>query len=114
MGTAFRDGGYYENTATAEYDAQWTPLFGTVTSYSNIALLYTDSQIGQVQNFDENTFSNDFRFAIYPKFNLVAGGIFDKIDYFQDNRGYTEYTLDGGVDWQALPNVSVSLRGALR
>jgi hypothetical protein len=92
-------------------NAQWTPLFGTLTDYSNTALLYNDQDIAQVQNYDENTISNDFRFAFFPKYNFALGLIFDNLDYLQDNRGYTEYTADTGVDWQALPNLSVSVRG---
>jgi hypothetical protein len=111
VGTPFVNGQYFENTATAEFDAQWTPLFGTTTSYSNVALLYQDSEISKFQNYDENTISQDFRFAVYPKYNLVANGTFDDTDYFEFDRGYRDVTLDVGVDWQALPNISVSVRG---
>ena len=109
-GSPFVNGSYFANTATANFEAQWTPLFGTSTSYSNILVLYQESQIGTVQNNDENTFSHDFRFAVFPKINLTAGAIYDNVTYFQDSRGYSSYTLDGGVDWQALPNVSVTVR----
>ena len=111
VGTVFRNGEYYENIATAQFSAQWTPLFGTLTDYSNTALLYNDQAISQFQNYDENTISNDFRFAFFPKYNYVLGLILDHLDYFEDARGYTEYTVDTGIDWQALPNLSVSVRG---
>jgi hypothetical protein len=109
-GTPYRNGEYFVNTATAEFDAQWTPLFGTATSYSNVAFLYSEGDIAKEQNFDENTFSNDFRFAVYPKYNLVAGVIFDDIDYFETSRGYTDYTGNVGLDWAALPSLTFSGR----
>ena len=111
VGTPFRNGAYFENTATADFNAQWTPLFGTATSYSNVAILYDDSEVARFQNEDENTLANDFRFAVYPKFNLTAGFIVDDVDYLEYARGYISSTLDGGVDWQALPNVTLDVRG---
>ena len=111
VGTPFRNGGYFENTATAEFDAQWTPLFGTSTSYSNVAIVYQDSEVAKFQNEDENTISNDFRFAVYPKYNFTAGFIVDDLDYFQYDRGYVNSTLDVGLDWQALPGLSLGIRG---
>ena len=110
VGTVFRNGAYFQNTFTAQFDAQWTPLFGTETSYSNVAIVYEDNQVARFQNEDENTLANDFRFAIYPKYNLTAGFIVDDVDYFRYDRSYVNTTLDGGLDWQALPSLSVSGR----
>jgi hypothetical protein len=111
VGTPFRSGTYYLNTALAVFNAQWTPLFGTSTSYSNIAIYYNDSQIATFQNNDENTVAQDFRFAFAPKFNFVFGGIYDNVDYFDFDRGYTNYTGDVGLDWQALPSLAIGVRG---
>jgi hypothetical protein len=111
VGTPFVNGSYYLNTATVVFNGQWTPLFGTSTSYSNVAIHYTDSTIGTFQNSDENTAAQDFRFAFAPKFNFIFGGIYDNIDYVDSNRGYTNYTGDIGVDWQALPSLSLGIRG---
>ncbi len=110
VGTPFRNGGYFINTATADLEAQWAPKFSTSTNYANVAILYEDSQIGGNQNYDENTLTHDFRFALLPKFNFTAGGIFDDTEYFQSDRSFTNYTGDVGVDWQALPNLSASAR----
>jgi hypothetical protein len=110
IGTVFRDGAYYTNTFTGVFNAQWTPVFATSTSYSNISIFYTDSAIATAQNSDENTLAQDFRFALQPKVNLVVGGIFDDIDYFEISRGYTDYTGNVGLDYQALPNLSVGFR----
>jgi hypothetical protein len=111
IGSPFVSGSYFANTAGGDFDAQWTRLFGTTTSYSNIAILYDQASIGTVQNSDENTLSQDFRFAIAPKYNFVTGFIFDRVDYFGDIRGYTNYTIDAGLDWQVLPTLSLDIRG---
>jgi hypothetical protein len=111
VGTVFRNGGYFTNDATVEFNAQWTPLFGTATTYSNISIFYQNGDIAQYQNSNENTVSQDLRFAVQPKVNLIAGGIFDDIDYFNLDRGYADYTGDIGVDWQILPSMSLGVRG---
>jgi hypothetical protein len=110
IGTVNRAGGYYSNIATAEFTAQWTPLFGTVTSYSNNFITYEDQQIGNSQDSDENTASQDFRFAFWPSVTFAVGAIYDNISYFDTNRGFSNYTGDTGLDWQVLPSVSVGFR----
>jgi hypothetical protein len=110
VGTVNRAGGYYINTATAEFTAQWTPLFGTVTSYSNIFDKYEDQSVGADQNSDENTVSQDFRFAFWPTVTFAVGGIYDNIFYFDSPRGYSNYTGNTGLDWQALPSLSLGFR----
>jgi putative beta-barrel porin BBP2 len=111
VGTPFVDGSYFLNTASVLFNGQWTPLFGTSTSYSNIYLDYENSTVGDFQNSDENTVAQDFRFAFAPKFNFIFGGIYDNIDYFNFDRGYTNYTGDIGLDWQALPSLALGIRG---
>jgi hypothetical protein len=110
IGTVARDGGYYSNIATAEFTAQWTPLFGTVTSYSNNFIKYENQSIGEEQNSDENTFSQDLRFAFWPSVTFAVGGIYDEISYFDTNRGFSTYTGNTGLDWQVLPSLSVGFR----
>ncbi len=110
VGTVNRAGGYYSNVATAEFTAQWTPLFGTVTSYSNTYDKYENQTIGNDQDSDENTVSQDFRFAFWPTVTFAVGGVYDDIFYFQSPRGYTSYTGNTGLDWQALPSLSLGFR----
>lgn len=109
-GSLYRDGGYVNNLATVDFTAQWTPLFGTVTTYSNSLYDYQNSAIAAGQSSDENIGSEDFRFAILPKINLVFGGIIDNITYDTAHRGYTNFTADTGIDWQALPSLSIGGR----
>ena len=110
IGTVNREGGYYSNIFTGEFTAQWTPLFGTVSSYSNNLIYYEDGAIGAQENSDENTISQDFRFAFWPTVTFAAGLIFDNIDYFQTSRGFTSYTGNVGLDWQTLPSLSLGFR----
>jgi hypothetical protein len=110
LGSTGREGPYYSNIFTGELTAQWTPLFGTVTSYSNNFITYQNQDIGEEQDSDENTFSQDFRFAFWPTVTLAVGGIYDSIDYLHSDRGFANYTGNVGLDWQALPSLSLGFR----
>ena len=80
-GTVFRNGAYYSNTINTAFSAQWTPLFSTLTSFSNTVVKYEDGSIAFEQDYMENTGSQNFSFAILPKVNVVFGGILDTISY---------------------------------
>jgi len=110
-GTAYRSGAYISNIFNGTFNAQWTPLLGTTTTYSNTIIRYDDSQTAATQNSIENTASNNFNFAILPKVSGGFGGIVDDITYETDMRGYTNYTAFAGVQWQILPSMSVVARG---
>ena len=110
LGGVLREGAYYSNIATAEFTAQWTPLFGTVTSYSNNFIRYENSTIGDSQDSDENTVSQDFRFAFWPTVTFAVGAIYDNITYQSTGRGFSNYTGNVGLDYQALPSLSLGFR----
>jgi hypothetical protein len=110
IGTVNFVGGYYDNIFTGEFTAQWTPLFGTITSYSNNFITYENGDVGAVENSEENTISQDFRFAFWPTVTFAAGVILDNIEYLDNPRGYTNYTANTGLDWQALPSLSLGFR----
>jgi hypothetical protein len=110
IGATGREGGYYSNIFTGEFTAQWTPLFGTVTSYSNNFVTYENSTIGDEQDSEENTISQDFRFAFWPTVTFAAGLIYDDIEYLDSPRGFANYTANAGLDWQALPSLSFGFR----
>jgi hypothetical protein len=109
-GTNYQNGPYIANILNGSLSAQWTPLIGTTTGYSNSIVAYEDSQVGNAQNSVENTGSQSIGFAILPKINLSFGGIADDTSYETADRGYTSYTGFTGVSWAALPSVSVSGR----
>lgn len=109
-GTLFRNGAYISNVSSAEFTAQWTPLVGSVTSYSNTLYYYQDQNIATQQNYMENSLNQDVRFSIQPDYTLVFGGIYDTTSYEYLSRGYTNYTGNTGVDWQASPSLVLGVR----
>jgi hypothetical protein len=110
-GTAYNNGTYDANTFNGTLNAQWTPLFGTTTTYSNTIVKYDNAAVAVDQNSMENTGSQNFSFAVLPKISVGFGGIGDNITYDTADRGYTSYTGFFSAQWQALPSVSVSGRG---
>lgn len=110
-GTPYRNGESISNAFTSGFSAQWTPLFGTQTTYSNTVVRYNEQNIAQNEDSIENTGSQSFSFAYLPKISLDFGGIVDNITYDDVTRGYTSYTAFVGGQWQVLPSVSVNARG---
>jgi hypothetical protein len=110
-GTNYQNGPYVANTLNGTFTAQWTPLFGTTTTYANTIVKYDDAAVATDQNSIENTGSQYFGFSILPKISVGFGGIGDNITYDGDARGYTSYTGFIGGGWQALPSLSLSGRG---
>jgi hypothetical protein len=108
VGTLYYSGAYISNTFNGSFNAQWTPLISTVLSYSNTYIDYMSQATAAGQNSVENIGSGTIGFAIYPKINLTFGGIVDDISYDQIDRGYTSLTATTGVNWQALPSLSVN------
>ena len=110
-GTAFRNGAYFFNSFNGSFFAQWTPLFGTTTTYANNFINYQDPTVGDSGDDVENTGSQTFSYALLPKISASIGGIVDNVAYKDDLRGYSNYTAFLGLQWQALPSVSLSVRG---
>jgi hypothetical protein len=110
-GTPFRDGNYVSNAITTDFNAQWTPLFSTTTTFADTVIKYDEAAVAQQENSVENTGSHSFNFAILPKVTASIGGLLDTITYDTADRGYTNYTLFVGGQWQTLPSLSISLRG---
>ncbi len=110
-GTPYRDGENISNAFGAGFNAQWTPLIGSQTTYSNTYVDYLDSAVATGQNSLENTASQTVSFTVVPKISVNFGGIYDTIHYDQITRGYTTYTGFVGGSWTVLPNISASLRG---
>jgi hypothetical protein len=110
-GTLYQSGNYVSNILNGTVNAQWTPLFGTTTTYSNTVIRYDDANVALTQNSIENTGSQLFNFAVLPKVNAGFGGIVDDISYESAQRGYISYTAFIGGQWQILPSMSASARG---
>lgn len=110
-GTNYRNGAYIANTVNGTLSSQWTPLFGTTTTYSNTIVKYDNATVALDQDNVENTGSQVFSFTVAPKVSVNFGGIVDDISYDSSSRGYTSYTGFVGAQWQVLPSLSVSGRG---
>jgi Putative beta-barrel porin 2 len=107
VGTNYYNGAYVSNVANVGLTAQWTPLFGSSTSYTNTVVNYEEASVAQSQNNIENTFSHAFSLTVLPTVSASAGGSIDEIDY-DDSRGYINYTGFGGVQWSASPDLALS------
>jgi hypothetical protein len=108
--TLFRNGNYINNTASLQFNAQWTPKFGTVTTYTNDFFKYEDNNIAFVDNRDVNTVAQDFRFLVLPTLTVVANVTFEDVSYEKILRSYDNFILDGGADWSATPQLTIGGR----
>jgi len=111
VGTNYQNGSYVSNVLNGTLNSQWTPLFGTTSTYSNTIIRYDNANVALVQNSIENTGSQAFIFTIIPKISLSIGAIGDNITYDDVARGYTTYTGFAGPIWQVLPSLNVLVRG---
>jgi hypothetical protein len=110
-GTNYENGPYVTNILNGTFNAQLTPLIGTVTTFSNTVVQYQDTSVGNDQNSIENTGSESVSYALLPKILVSVGGIVDDLSYDVADRGYITYTAFGGGSWQILPSISVTARG---
>ena len=110
-GTNYQDGPYITNTLNGSFTAQWTPLWGTSTNYSNTVTAYEQSSVADSQNSVENTGSQSVSYSILPKIAINAGGTVDSLSYETADRGYTSYTAFIGGSWAALPSLSLTANG---
>ena len=110
-GTPYRNGQNISNAFSSGLSAQWTPLVGAQTTYANTIVRYSDGAVATGQDSMENTASQSVSFSLVPKISVNFGGVFDTITYDDVSRGYTSYSVFVGSTWQALPNVTASLRG---
>jgi hypothetical protein len=110
-GTFYRSGAYLANSFSGSLGAQWTPVFGTTTTFANNIVKYQDPIEAFNQDNVEYTASQTFSLAVLPKLNASIGGIFDDINYDGVLRGYTSYTGFLGGQWSALPSLNFIVRG---
>lgn len=99
---------YTNDKFTASY--MWTPRFSTATSYTLGILHYDDDFIGMFSNRVENTFGNEFRFALQPATLLVAEYRFQVISYEDNNLDTNTHFVLGGFDHSFNPRFNVSVR----
>ena len=106
-GTYYYDGAYISNTFNAALAAQWTPLLGSSTSFTNTVVNYEEASVAQTQNNVENTLSHAFSLTVLPTISASVGATIDEINY-DDSRGYINYTGFGGAQWQPTHDLALS------
>jgi len=110
-GSNYQQGAYVANVLNGTLTAQWTPLIGTTTSYSNTIVRYDEADVADFQDNIENTGTQSVSYAVLPKISASLGGTVDNITYKTSLRGYTTYTGFVGGSWQVLPSLSVTGQG---
>jgi len=98
-----RLGSNYLNEFSAAATAKWTERFSTLTTYRNNYEHYVDSSVGNTNNYDENTLSNDFRITVLPTTTAVVNLTGDRIDYETIPRSNTGFIFSVGADHYLTP-----------
>jgi hypothetical protein len=119
FGTGFnrRSGNYFYTSDKFTLSYLWTPRFSTATSYTFGALLYDNTGITGVGNFEnriENTFGNEFRFLIWPTTTLVAEYRIQFVAYQSNNSDAVNQFILAGFDHSFSPRFSASFRGGFQ
>lgn len=101
--TQRRLGDNYVNEFSAAGTAKWTERFSTLTTYRNNYRHYVDSGLGSVNDYVENTLSNDFRLTVLPTTTAVINVTGDRIDYDTIPRSNTGVIVSVGADHYISP-----------
>ncbi|MEM1060365.1 MAG: outer membrane beta-barrel protein [Verrucomicrobiota bacterium] len=109
------DGTRIVNTTSVQLGVEWTPLFGTTTTYDLSYYAYDNSGLANTSDRIFQSINQDFRFLIWPTVTLVFGGGFSDTDYFDETiaRDFQNIRGNAGVDWQALPNLVMGARAGV-
>jgi Putative beta-barrel porin 2 len=106
-----RSGNYFLTSDRFSAAYLWTPRFSTETSYNLVALHYDDSIFGQFEDRFENTFGNEFSFAIWATTKLVLDYRLQITSYVHEsNRDSVSHYALAGFDETFNPRLSGSLR----
>lgn len=119
VGTGFnrRSGSYFYTSDKFTISYLWTPRFSTATSYTFGALLYDNTSIAGVGNFEnriENTFGNEFRFLLWPTTTLVTEYRIQFVTYQNNNSEAVNQFILAGFDHSFSPRFSASFRGGFQ
>lgn len=106
-----RNGQYLYTTTNINATYQWTRRFSTVTGYSVTGIFYEDATAKIVNDYVQQTFSNQFRYLLLPTTTLVAEYRFGMVNYlYQNDRNtITNYILVG-ADHTFSPKLSATFR----
>jgi hypothetical protein len=112
-----RSGNYFYTNDRFSVTYLWAPRFSTDTSYTFGTLLYDNSGAsgaGSFENRIENTFSNDFRFLLWPTTTLVAQYRIQFVSYQNNDTDAINQYILGGFDHTFSPRFRITYRGGLQ
>src|SRR6266478_953761 len=112
LGSNQQLGAYVHSTDTISLDYSWMPRFSTVTSYT-FGLLKYDSSAGSLLNRMEHTFSEQFRYLLWPATSGVAEYRYGIIDYESAPLNSTTHFLLAGLEHSFTPRLNGSFRGGV-
>jgi len=112
LGSNQQLGAYIHSTDTISLDYSWMPRFSTVTSYT-FGLVKYDSSAGSLQNRMEHTFSEQFRYLLWPATTGVAEYRYGIIDYESAPLSSTTNFLLAGLEHSFTPRLHGSFRAGV-
>ena len=112
LGSNQQLGAYIHSTDTISLDYSWMPRFSTVTSYT-FGLLKYESSAGSALNRMDHTFSEQFRYLLWPATTGVAEYRYGIIDYESAPLSSTTHFLLAGLDHSFAPRLNASFRGGV-
>jgi hypothetical protein len=112
LGSNQQLGAYIHSTDTISLDYSWMPRFSTVTSYT-LGLVKYDSSAGSLQNRIEHTFSEQFRYLLWPATTGVAEYRYGIINYESAPLDSTTNFLLAGLEHSFTPRLHGSFRAGV-
>jgi len=102
------------NSANIALNAVWTDRFSTRTFYENQILNYTESSVGDLQNFMAHRVGHDFQFTVSPNTTAVLNYTYENVDFETVPRGWESHFALVGLDHYLLPEWLVSGRAGIQ
>ncbi len=112
LGSNQQLGSFVHSTDTISLAYSWMPRFSTVTSYT-FGLVKYDSSAGSFQNRMDHTFSEQFRYLLWPATTGVAEYRYGIIDYESAPLNSTTHFLLAGLEHSFTPRLNGSFRGGV-
>ena len=112
LGSNQQLGAYVHSTDTISLDYSWMPRFSTVTSYT-FGLVKYDSSAGSGLNRIDHTFSEQFRYLLWPATTGVAEYRYGIIDYENAPLSSTTNFLLAGLEHSFTPRLNGSFRAGV-
>lgn len=110
LGSNQQLGSFVHSTDTISLAYSWLPRFSTVTSYT-LGLVNYDSSAGSLLNRTEHTFSEQFRYLLWPATTGVAEYRYGIVAYESAPLDSTTHFLLAGLEHSFTPRLNASFRG---